>query len=89
MRHCTDPTTKPTIRSPAEPVTERLDRELVRRGLARSRSHAQAMINAGQVRVDGSVVERPGEQVVSSATIHAPVDRYRLTRCPQAHRSVR
>jgi 23S rRNA (cytidine1920-2'-O)/16S rRNA (cytidine1409-2'-O)-methyltransferase len=76
MRHCTDPTTKPTIRSPAEPVTERLDRELVKRGLARSRSHAQAMINAGQVRVDGSVVERPGEQVVSSATIHAPVDRF-------------
>ena len=76
MRHCTDPTTKLTMRSPAEPVTERQDRELVRRGLARSRSHAQAMINAGQVRVDGSVVERPGEQVASSATIHAPVDRY-------------
>ncbi|HEX5907210.1 MAG TPA: S4 domain-containing protein, partial [Propionibacteriaceae bacterium] len=38
-------------------MTERLDRELVRRGMARSRSHAQAMINAGQVLVDGSVVE--------------------------------
>ena len=44
-------------------MTERLDRELVRRGLARSRSHARALINAGQILVDGSVVERPGEQV--------------------------
>jgi 23S rRNA (cytidine1920-2'-O)/16S rRNA (cytidine1409-2'-O)-methyltransferase len=57
-------------------VTERLDRELVRRGLARSRSHAQTMINAGEVVVDGSVVERPGEQVTSSTAIHAPDDRY-------------
>jgi len=57
-------------------VTERLDRELVRRGLARSRSHAQALINSGQVIVDGAVVERPGEQVELSAAIHAPNDRY-------------
>ena len=57
-------------------MTERLDRELVRRGLARSRSHAQAMINAGQVLVDGSIVERPAEQVSASAVIHAPEDRY-------------
>jgi 23S rRNA (cytidine1920-2'-O)/16S rRNA (cytidine1409-2'-O)-methyltransferase len=57
-------------------VTERLDRELVRRGLARSRSHARALINAGQILVDGSVVERPGEQVASSAAIDAPDDRY-------------
>jgi 23S rRNA (cytidine1920-2'-O)/16S rRNA (cytidine1409-2'-O)-methyltransferase len=34
------------------------------------------MINAGRVIVDGSVVVRPGEQVASSATIHAPDDRY-------------
>ena len=57
-------------------MTERLDRELVRRGLARSRSHARALINAGQILVDGSVVERPGEQVASSAAIDAPDDRY-------------
>jgi 23S rRNA (cytidine1920-2'-O)/16S rRNA (cytidine1409-2'-O)-methyltransferase len=57
-------------------VTDRLDRELVRRGLARSRSHAQALINAGQIVVDGSVVERPGERVPASAAIHGPDDRY-------------
>jgi 23S rRNA (cytidine1920-2'-O)/16S rRNA (cytidine1409-2'-O)-methyltransferase len=57
-------------------VTERLDRELVRRGLARSRSHARALIHAGQILVDGSVVERPGEQVAASAAISGPVDSY-------------
>lgn len=62
-----------------EPMTaenERLDRELVRRGLARSRSQAQAMINAGRVLVDGSVVERPDNRVTASAAIEAPSDHY-------------
>jgi 23S rRNA (cytidine1920-2'-O)/16S rRNA (cytidine1409-2'-O)-methyltransferase len=80
MRRCkkrwTDLTTSVTMGGLAETVTERLDRELVRRGLARSRTHAQAMINAGEVMVDGSVVERPGEQVAPSAAIHAPDDRF-------------
>jgi 23S rRNA (cytidine1920-2'-O)/16S rRNA (cytidine1409-2'-O)-methyltransferase len=57
-------------------MTQRLDRELVRRGLARSRTHARTMISAGQVVVDGSVIERPGDQVRPSATIEAPADRY-------------
>jgi 23S rRNA (cytidine1920-2'-O)/16S rRNA (cytidine1409-2'-O)-methyltransferase len=75
-KHWTDLTTSVKMGSLAEIVTERLDRELVRRGLARSRTHAQAMINAGQVIVDGSVAERPGEQVAPSAAIHAPDDRF-------------
>jgi 23S rRNA (cytidine1920-2'-O)/16S rRNA (cytidine1409-2'-O)-methyltransferase len=57
-------------------VTERLDLELVRRGMARSRSHAQAMINAGQILVNGTIVRRAGEQVAPSAAIDAPDDRY-------------
>jgi 23S rRNA (cytidine1920-2'-O)/16S rRNA (cytidine1409-2'-O)-methyltransferase len=57
-------------------MTERLDRELVRRGLARSRSHAQAMISERQIVVDGAIVERPGDQVPRSAAIEAPSDRY-------------
>ena len=57
-------------------MAERLDRELVKRGLARSRGQAQAMIAAGQVIVDGSVVERPDERVTASAVIAAPHDRY-------------
>ena len=57
-------------------MTQRLDLELVRRGLARSRSHAQAMINAGQILVDGSIVRRAAAQVTPSAAIAAPEDRY-------------
>ena len=57
-------------------MTERLDLELVRRGLARSRSHARAMINAGQILVEGSIVRRAGELVAASAAIDAPDDRY-------------
>jgi 23S rRNA (cytidine1920-2'-O)/16S rRNA (cytidine1409-2'-O)-methyltransferase len=57
-------------------VTERLDLEMVRRGLARSRSQAQTMISAGQVVVNGSVVERPGDRVARSADIRAPNNRY-------------
>jgi 23S rRNA (cytidine1920-2'-O)/16S rRNA (cytidine1409-2'-O)-methyltransferase len=57
-------------------VNERLDRELVRRGFARSRTHAQAMITAGRVVVDGSVVARPSDRVSPAADIRAPADRY-------------
>lgn len=57
-------------------MTERLDRELVKRGLARSRGQAQAMINAGKVIVDGSIVVRPDERVTASAAIAAPNDHY-------------
>lgn len=57
-------------------MTDRLDREMVRRGLARSRTHAQTMISAGEVVVDGAVVEGPGDRVPRSADISAPIDRY-------------
>lgn len=57
-------------------MTERLDRELVKRGLARSRGQAQAMITAGQVIVNGSIVERPDERVTASSAIAAPNDHY-------------
>jgi 23S rRNA (cytidine1920-2'-O)/16S rRNA (cytidine1409-2'-O)-methyltransferase len=57
-------------------MTERLDRELVRRGLARSRSQAQDMITAGQVVVDGSVIQRADDRVTTRAHIEAPDDHY-------------
>jgi len=41
----------------------RLDAELVRRRLARSREHARALIDAGSVRVRGAVATKPATQV--------------------------
>ncbi len=48
---------------------ERLDRLLVERGLADNRSQAQRLIRAGQVRVDGQVVDKPGAEVSGGALI--------------------
>jgi 23S rRNA (cytidine1920-2'-O)/16S rRNA (cytidine1409-2'-O)-methyltransferase len=44
----------------------RLDRLLVERGLAASRQQAQALIMAGQVRVDGRKAEKPGHPVAGA-----------------------
>jgi 23S rRNA (cytidine1920-2'-O)/16S rRNA (cytidine1409-2'-O)-methyltransferase len=41
----------------------RLDAELVRRGLARSREHATSLVTAGQVRVGGQAAGKPATQV--------------------------
>ena len=41
----------------------RLDSELVRRGLARSRSHAAQLVTDGHVTLDGVVVTKPARQV--------------------------
>lgn len=41
----------------------RLDRELVRRHLATSRSHASQIITAGRVSVDGRVISKPASQI--------------------------
>ncbi len=41
----------------------RLDRLMVDRGLAESREKAQALIMAGEVRVDGQKAAKPGHAV--------------------------
>jgi 23S rRNA (cytidine1920-2'-O)/16S rRNA (cytidine1409-2'-O)-methyltransferase len=56
--------------------SSRLDVELVRRGLARSRSQAQAQIAAGLVTVNGSPVTRPAEQVAAADELVAVDDGY-------------
>jgi 23S rRNA (cytidine1920-2'-O)/16S rRNA (cytidine1409-2'-O)-methyltransferase len=48
---------------------ERLDVLLVERGLAPSRERAQAILLAGQVRVNGQQMEKPGCQVALDANI--------------------
>jgi 23S rRNA (cytidine1920-2'-O)/16S rRNA (cytidine1409-2'-O)-methyltransferase len=50
----------------------RLDMLLVERGLAETRSQAQRLVMAGQVRVDGQKVDRPGVSV--APTVRLEVD---------------
>jgi 23S rRNA (cytidine1920-2'-O)/16S rRNA (cytidine1409-2'-O)-methyltransferase len=47
----------------------RLDAELVRRGLARSREQAAALIAAGRVAVGGQVASKPATQVARDAPV--------------------
>jgi 23S rRNA (cytidine1920-2'-O)/16S rRNA (cytidine1409-2'-O)-methyltransferase len=54
---------------PSAVSKERLDRLIVDRGLARSRAVAQRLIYAGEVLVDGALVDKPGTQVPRDAGI--------------------
>ena len=55
-------------------MTTRLDTELVRRGLARSRRHAEELIAAGRVTVDGSAVARGAAQVTDERLVAVQAD---------------
>ncbi len=48
---------------------QRLDAELVRRGLARSRDHAAALISAGRVSVAGAAATKPATGVTTDAAV--------------------
>ena len=48
---------------------QRLDAELVRRGLARSREHASELIAAGRVKVSGAVATKPATGVTTDAAV--------------------
>jgi 23S rRNA (cytidine1920-2'-O)/16S rRNA (cytidine1409-2'-O)-methyltransferase len=52
----------------------RLDAELVRRGLARSREHATELIAAGRVEVGGVVASKPATGVAADASVRVRVD---------------
>jgi len=52
----------------------RLDAELVRRGLARSRQHADELLRAGRVTVAGAVAAKPATQVDPAAPIVVSTD---------------
>ncbi|MGA8256472.1 MAG: S4 domain-containing protein, partial [Nocardioides sp.] len=47
----------------------RLDAELVRRGLARSRDHAAELVGAGRVKVSGAVAAKPATGVTTDVAI--------------------
>ncbi len=48
---------------------ERLDMAVTRRGLAPSREKARALIMAGEVLVDGKVLDKPGARISKESTI--------------------
>ncbi|MEX1248573.1 MAG: TlyA family RNA methyltransferase [Anaerolineales bacterium] len=50
-------------------VKQRADALLVERGLAESRSQAQRLVMAGQVRADGQVVSKPSSMLAPEATL--------------------
>jgi len=57
----------------------RIDSELVRRGLTRSRTQARELIEAGRVRLDGEVVTKPARQMDPAQAIvleEQPEDEY-------------
>jgi len=51
------------------PRRQRLDAELVRRGLARSREHASELIAAGRVKVQGAVASKPATGVTTDVAL--------------------
>ena len=57
-------------------VRVRLDAELVRRGLARSRDQAAGLISAGRVAVGGQVAAKPATQVSRDAAVTVAPDRH-------------
>ena len=59
-----------------DPGPPRLDTELVRRGLARSRNQARSLIDAGRVQVDGRAVTKASARVDSSTLIEAESETY-------------
>ncbi len=50
-------------------MRRRLDAELVRRGLARSREHAASLVSEGRVLVAGAVAAKPATQVDAAAAV--------------------
>ena len=62
----------------------RLDLALVERGLAESRSRAQALVMAGRVTVDGAVVDKAGTPVAGGPAIEVAARPLRVPRRGQA-----
>jgi len=63
-------TKSPKSTGPAKPVKKtRIDQLLVERGLAESRTRAQALVMAGTVFVGEAKVEKPGQQVAGDAAV--------------------
>lgn len=70
MSNCVGPSTARDHRSPDVPPRRlRLDAELVRRKLARSREHASELIAARRVKVNGAVAAKPATGVTTDVAL--------------------
>jgi len=69
MKMSERPSSSVTNKRKTKPGKERLDLLLVAQGLAPSRERAQALVLAGQIRVNGAKVDKAGTQVASDARI--------------------
>lgn len=72
----TEPANSP---KPSKPLKSRLDVLLVERGLAPSRERAQALLLAGQVRVNGERAEKPGAQIARDARVEIIGETFRYS----------
>lgn len=67
-------------------MTARLDAELARRGLARSRTQAAQFISEGLVTVDGTIVVKPSAQVDDAALLEVAASDHYVSRA--AHKLI-
>src|ERR1700722_2997540 len=65
----TRPSSNNASRKPSKQGKNRVDLLIVERGLAASRERAQALLLAGQVRVNGVKIDKAGSQVATDARI--------------------
>jgi 23S rRNA (cytidine1920-2'-O)/16S rRNA (cytidine1409-2'-O)-methyltransferase len=70
----TTPVTPSSTGRAVPPRRLRLDAELVRRGLARSREHAAELVTAGRVTVSGAAATKPATQVATDVAIVVTTD---------------
>ncbi len=70
------------------PRRTRVDVELVRRGLARSRQQAAELIGAGKVSIDGMPAVKPGTAVASTAALSVAADAERSWVSRGAHKLI-
>ncbi len=70
------------------PRRSRVDVELVRRGLARSRQQAAELIGAGKVSIDGMPAVKPGTAVASTAALSIAADSERSWVSRGAHKLI-
>ncbi|MGE0199726.1 MAG: TlyA family RNA methyltransferase [Candidatus Melainabacteria bacterium] len=75
--HPPKPEEQPNDDGTARPTRQRLDQALVEAGLCETRSRAQALIMAGQARLDGRRADKPGQWVKSGQVVTLDaVERY-------------